>query len=331
MNNTFEEIWEVLMKAEKILIPLHKSPDPDSLGSAVASACVLRNLDKNVRVVSVDPVPNIPILTELFPVEQIDPSDMEITEFDIFLAQDIAGINRYSNNEGFSVPSSVTIVNIDHHKTNPFFGTYNLVDTTAPATAEILFNLFETVKIAIDAHVATALFCGLMSDSGWFAFDPHERTYDVAKACVGLGVDTRVVSAQLSRTTIGEVKIQGLVASRITEDPLLHFAYSYLTLKDIAEAGMQDTAYYNGVHVFKHIESIDFGILITEKKQGYYKCSLRTREAHDYDVAQLAVATAGVEKGGGHTMAAGFEIEANSVEEVLDRVREVVKELAISS
>lgn len=327
MNNTFDEIWEVLMKAEKILIPLHVGPDPDSMGSAIASARVLTSFGKTVQVVSADVSPNLEALTKLFPIQHKDPADIDLEQFDTFLAQDIASLNRFSRKEGFQLPSHIRTINIDHHKTNSYFCQLNFVDATFNATAEILFEFYTYKNVTIDPELALALFFGVVSDTGWFAYGPPPRTYEIAQKLVEAGVDSRLVSADLNRTTIEELKIKGLVLSRLEIDRECNFAFSYVTREDLDALSLADEPLRTGKEVFKYLPSIDFGILITEEEAGMYKASLRTREAHSYDVAQLAMSMNGPEYGGGHTMAAGFQMRANSVEEVLERVREVVKSL----
>lgn len=327
MNNTFEEIWSGLMKSERILIPLHLGPDPDSMGSAIASARVLTSLGKQVKIVSTDPWPEFENLGNLFDIQHTDPAVLDLGQFDTFLAQDIGGINRFSRQEGFQLPDQILVINIDHHKTNNYFGELNFVDPTYNATAEILFDFYTINGITIDADLALALYFGIVSDTGWFAYGPPPRTYEIAKKLVEAGVDSRVVSADINRTTMEEIKIKGLVYSRLKEDTAYNFAFSYINKSDLETLALSDEPLRTGKEVFKYLPAIDFGILITEIENGVYKASLRTREAHTFDVAEIAMAVNGPEHGGGHTMAAGFQMKASSVEEVLDRVREVVKSL----
>lgn len=326
-NNTFEEIWDMLMKAERIVVPLHKDPDPDSLGSAIATALVLSELQKEVHIISTDKVPHFPSLASLYEVNIKDPSTVDLEKYDVFLAQDIAGVNRYSKNPDFRVPGSLPIIVIDHHKTNPKFGNVNFVDPSYLSTAEILYDLFASQSVKITQKIAIALLFGIVADTGWFAYGPTARTFDTAKALVQYGADTRVISAELNQTSIPELNIQGIMYAKITKDDNGNFAYSYVSLEDITKAGVANESYQSGSHIFKYISGIDFGVVITEQAKGIYRGSLRTREAHTFDVSKVAAAMSGSEHGGGHQMAAGFEMKAKSVDEVLNRMREVVKDL----
>ena len=53
------EILKEIKKAKKILINCHRSPDPDSVGSALAMRKVLADMDKSVEVVCPDNIPPI--------------------------------------------------------------------------------------------------------------------------------------------------------------------------------------------------------------------------------------------------------------------------------
>ncbi len=63
------------------------------------------------------------------------------------------------------------ILNIDHHHDNTRFGTVNLVDTEASCTAEILWRLAKLLDLRITHEIATALYVGLVTDTGKFMYE----------------------------------------------------------------------------------------------------------------------------------------------------------------
>ena len=313
-NNTFEEIWGALMEAQRIVIPLHRSPDPDSYCSAVAAALILTENGKDVTIVSVDKLPDLPSIRNLFPVVVKDPADMDLSEFDLFLAQDIASEDRYSKNDQFEIPANLVVVNIDHHTTNTYFGTFNYVDEGAISTAEILTLMYIHVGVSISEEIAHVLFMGLASDSGWFTFNPRPQVYDVAKYLVEAGADTRKIKTELDSNTLINVVLTGVSHSRATYDKKNKYVYSYLSHEDYKEHSVTADQIYSGVQEYKYISDveIDFSWVAQEKDSGTWTLSLRAKEAHPYDVSKIAVALGG----GGHTAAAGCSVKASSIDEV---------------
>ena len=60
---------------------------------------------------------------------------------------------------------ALPLLNIDHHLTNPRFGTVNLVDAQAAATAELVTLLAQRMSVPLSVPAATCLLAGLMTDT----------------------------------------------------------------------------------------------------------------------------------------------------------------------
>ena len=59
VNQTQNQIIQLLQKSEKILIMPSSPPDGDSIGSALALFLSLKKLGKEVTVVCADPIPDV--------------------------------------------------------------------------------------------------------------------------------------------------------------------------------------------------------------------------------------------------------------------------------
>ena len=324
-NNTFDEIWDALMQAESILIPLHLSPDPDSYCSAVASAVVLTSKGKNVTIVSADEYPELPLMKNIFPVNQVDPADVNLNDFDTFLAQDISSIKRYSNNEHFELPEGMTVVNIDHHKTNTYFGDYNYIDMEAASTAEIVFMLFEKQSVDISAEIANVLFMGLASDTGWFSFGPHPHTYEIAKKLVILGADTQIVKSALSAIALNKIKLLGISHSRVSYDQEHKYLFSYVNYKDFRKYDLINEQVYPGIHELKYSKDVEYNRIWMpqDTRVNQWYISFRTNPLNKIDVSKIAKSLGG----GGHEEAAGAVINSDSLENVKKIIDEELENL----
>ena len=79
---------------------------------------------------------------------------------------------------------------IDHHVSNPGFGILNLIVPEIPATAGVLFRLFEMAGWKISPATATCLYAGLSTDTGSFRYRGTDAaTLRIAASLVELGAD----------------------------------------------------------------------------------------------------------------------------------------------
>src|SRR3989338_9190074 len=90
-NNTFQEIWDKLFSAKKVVMTLHAAPDGDSLGACTAMKKILeKKLKCQVEIVSYDSLADnlmlMPIAKEI--KFGIDISDVPLTESEVFLFLD---------------------------------------------------------------------------------------------------------------------------------------------------------------------------------------------------------------------------------------------------
>src|SRR6266436_5370552 len=152
--STFDEIGRVLREHQRFAILGHVRPDGDALGSQLALALSLQQLGKNVRVWNEDGMlekysflPRAELLTK-------PPSTAE--DVDVAIALDTAIQNRLGT--AFAAVGSAKIwINIDHHRSNPGYGDLVIVDPSAPATGEIIFNLIKSQGLPLNHDIAEDL------------------------------------------------------------------------------------------------------------------------------------------------------------------------------
>ena len=92
------EILDVIKKSESILLHCHPSPDPDSVGSALAMKFALQSLGKKVTIIAGDsPVPSafshFPGFAEIIPKNFFE---IDLAAFDLFIIQDSGSLDRIS-------------------------------------------------------------------------------------------------------------------------------------------------------------------------------------------------------------------------------------------
>src|ERR1044071_6033626 len=194
-DSKFQEIGRILRDQRRFAILGHIRPDGDALGSQLALALSLQALGKEVRVWNEDGMlekysflPRAELLTK-------PPSTPE--DFDVAIALDTAIQNRL----GTALPavrSAKIWINIDHHLSNPGYGNVVCVDTSAPATAEIIFHLIKSQGLPFNRDIAENLYAAISTDTGSFQYPKTSgRTFGIAAELIRAGLDVGRLNQQL--------------------------------------------------------------------------------------------------------------------------------------
>jgi len=175
-------ILEEVKKANKILLHCHPSPDPDSVGSALAMRFALEQLGKKVTVIKGDSDLSKGFMH--FPgakdIVLKNFSEIDPTKYDLFIVLDSSTLDRISGLVDVSSFGEIKLINIDHHVSNTGFGYINMIVSDYPATAQILYDLFLKWGIEINDNIATNLFIGIYTDTGGLKYrNVSRRTYDI--------------------------------------------------------------------------------------------------------------------------------------------------------
>ncbi len=249
-------------------------------------------------------------------------------EYDLVVVLDTPDLARLGSiaDQFADVFYEIPVVNIDHHPGNDYFGKVNWIDLTATSTAEILVSLLESLgagKSLLDADIATALLTGITTDTASFQnANTTPKAFTVAAQLVAAGGRQQEIVRNIYKTKpLSTLKLWGLALSHIVENPEHHFIYSTLTRKDFEEAGAEEHE-SSGVidDLLKSADGSHFVMLASEKRGGLH-VSLRSLEK-GINLTEIA----NLFGGGGHDMAAAFEIAGGSVTKDLGMVIEKISQ-----
>jgi phosphoesterase RecJ-like protein len=190
---------------------------------------------------------------------------------------------------------------VDHHRTNPLFGTVNLVDGAASSTSELVYRLLQEMGAPIDAETATALLFGVVGDTGSFrngATTPG--SLQTAAELVRLGGEIqRIAYALFEAKRFAAARLWGLVVSSIQLDGGRRIVYGFVTQEMLHREGATSDETEGIVEYLRGIEEARIAALLKENEGGDVRVSLRS--GADVDVSLIAKALGG----GGHQQAAG--------------------------
>lgn len=295
----------------------HIGPDGDALGSAIALAHAARAAGKDAVASFGEPFVVPAEMSFLDLSTLVAPSDFG-TDLDVVVACDTAARDRLGSLAP-AAEGAKTLVIIDHHRSNDGFGDVALIDPEAGATAQLVFYLLEALGWTIDEPVATALYTGLVTDTGRFQYSSTtSEVHHVAAQLLRAGVEPDVVGQRLfEETPFAYYTVLARVMGRAVLEPERGLVWSVMELGDLEAAGIGYETTDGLIDAVRIAEEADVACLLKEKEPGVLKGSLRSRGA--VDVAQIA----GAFGGGGHHNAAGFTF-AGTPDEAMSQIRELL-------
>ena len=315
-NNEIQKIGALIKENRRFLIIPHRSPDGDTIGAALAMHQVLLNMNKASKIICADEAPEE--FNFMPNIREFKKGEPEFN-FDVYFILDAGATHLTGFNESHPelFDKSLEVINIDHHKSNDFYGQYNIVDSNAASTTMVLYELFQKLGYPIDRHIATCLITGIYTDTGSFMHsNTTSEVMHVAGRLLAKGANLRSLSKEIFNTTkISTMRLWGRVLKSIQKTPE-GITMSVVKQKDFEDTGADYSEMTGVVDYINSVPDSEYSVILTEK-EGKVKGSLRTLD-DEVDVAEVASQFGG----GGHTKAAGFTISGKLQKEVRWKVVE---------
>ncbi len=306
-TSDLERVGAELRARDRFLLTAHEGPDGDALGSLLGLHNVLTQLGKDsVMFMAAKEFP-LPIEYRFLPLEEVfhePPADMADRTV-IFL--DCGNIDRMPVE--WLTAGGNDVINIDHHHDNTCFGDINLVEVGASCTAEIVYDLATLLGAKITPEIASALYVGLITDSGKFMYEnTNAHTHRVAADLIEAGVDVDDTYRRLyENVPLEKLRLVSRALDGITSHCDGRLAISYITTADYEATGASEEMTEGLIDHLRSIDGVKVAAVIRDlgnRGRAARKVSLRS-SAGDVDVSAIAR----VNGGGGHKRAAGFSTD----------------------
>lgn len=305
------DIFQKIQQADNVLILGHKTPDEDCLGAACTFGCYFDIVGKKHTIFNVDRVSeNFSYISGSDKIIN-DINELETKVFDLILILDTGSL-EYSGAKEYleKAKEKVFIINIDHHKSNQYFGNMNLVDSDASSASEIVYNLFKYNKIHISKEMANCLLAGIIADSDSFsnAATTVESMNAASYLLIHGGRLPKIIKSTYQNKSLTSLKLWGKVLSRLRHNTKYNVAYTYVTHNDLQKYNVAKETIEGIANFLNKLAGHKVIFFIKEKKPGEITVSLRTNNKL-IDVSKLAKMIGG----GGHAKAAGFSAKGQIV------------------
>ncbi len=315
-TDLLDEVKGLLEQAQRILIISHRGPDGDTVGCNLALKQALNSQGKHVTSACVDPPPEYAfVLKGAFHFV----NDFDLNDFDLVIVVDCGARNlmTFHQSKPELLEEKIPLINIDHHPSNDYFGTHNLVHDSAAATAFTIYHLFKYWDFPITKDIAECLMMGLYYDTGSFM---HSNTsgevLQMAADLMNSGARiNRMVKSMFRSTPANQLKLWGRIMqrARVTNQ---NAVVSAVTNQDFHECQATPNDTSGVIDYLNSVPNSKFSILLAENGPDKIKGSLRTQD-DNIDLSKIAALFGG----GGHKKAAGFTLPGKLEPEITWKIR----------
>ena len=298
-----DQIGELIRQNESFAVLSHVRPDGDAIGSQLGLGFALLAAGKKVRFINEDGLPDN--LSFLPGSEKIETPPAEPIELDVVFALDTATKPRLGDGALHATSKAKVMINIDHHISNPKYGDLNLIDSTSPATGQIIYDLITHLGLPLPAESRDAIYVAISTDTGSFQYpSTTARTYDIGADLIRRGLDVGTINSntydnhpyrrvELMRALLNTLELTcgGAVASWELRDQVR----LDLELRPEDSEGLID--------IIRAIRGVRIAAFFEELPDGKIRVSMRSKDTK-LNVCEIA----GQFGGGGHALAAGIRM-----------------------
>lgn len=330
MIQLFDRFKAAITGCRTFVITSHINPDGDSIGSETALAFALARMGKSVTIINQSETPdNLAFLSdEIFPVATYEPTTHSalIRGADCLIVIDTNAPNRFYALADDVVQSTAYKICIDHHLEQEPFADLYIIDTEAPAACEVLYALLRHLDPdLITPEVATALYAGIMTDTGSFRFPKTDtETHLITAELLRLGADPAEIYQKIYDSgPVNKLQLLGRALDSLRSTSNGAIAWMTIRPEDfrVTQTGVADTE--NFINYTLTVGGVKIGLFFIEL-DGVVKVSFRSKG--DIWINRLAKEFGG----NGHKHAAGARLTGRAFDDVVDAVTERAKSYLLS-
>lgn len=300
-------IYRKIKEYDTIIIHRHIKPDGDALGSQIGlkESLIATFPNKCIKVVG--------DMSERYSfIGEMDEIDDSLYEDALVIVLD-TGAERLISDERYKLGKY--LIKIDHHLPQGEYGDLAYVDTSRESCAGVVASFLMEKRFKINDKVATALFTGMVTDSGRFRYQStSSTTYKIASELMKYNIDTESIYNKIYVDKLANVKLK---AKLIDKFIVLDSGVAYLinTKEEIKEYNVPIYDVSRGmVNIMAGIEEIKIWANFSEDENGDIYCEIRSNGPNINVVATKY-------GGGGHLQASGTTIYS------FDTVKKIINDL----
>ncbi len=323
--------WQALINQSTNVVVLgHAGPDGDAIGSILSMTHYLVGLGKKVVPMTPNACPDflrwMPGIDQVvFARTAAKKAHAALASADLVICTDFGIYSRLEDIaqtvEGLGVP----VIVIDHHLDPTISADLMVSDPAASATCEIIFCLLHQVGAyeQMTKAIATCLYCGLMTDTGAFAYNSNRpEIFLIISMLMAKGIDKDQIYRNVYYSyTESRLRLMGHLMS----EKLIHFPDEHASIFTLTQEEMDEYNFIRG-------DAEGFVNLPLQIKGA--KLSISLREDTEKPIIRVSLRSVGTFpcnkmaedffNGGGHLNAAGGSLP-KPMSEALKTAKNAIK------
>lgn len=292
----------------------HASPDGDTIGSGFGLCAVLRKMGKKANVYCSDPLPR-----------RYDYMYKEYSE-QVFEPQHIVAVDvadtKLLGKKLLHYADKIELC-IDHHISNTDYAEMTLVEPSAAAACQVVWELCESERLCdFDKNIASCLYTGIATDTGCFKFDCcTPETHIAAASLMRFGIDAAKINRRMfDEKSRARISVEQFVIGNTEYLFNDRCAIACVSLEEIEKTGLPADEFEGMAALTTILETVEVGVFIRQKEENKIKVSMRS--TGDINVSALCSKFGG----GGHVKAAGCTF-LTDIPDAKAKITEAVREI----
>ena len=304
----FEKVLEKIQAADTIVLHRHTNPDGDALGSQIGlKHIILENYPEKKVLMVGDEAGRYAFMADSVMDEVAD----EVYADALAIVLDCSARKLISDDRYTKARATARI---DHHIFCEKICDVEVQDTGFESCCGMIAAFARECGLRLNPAAATALYTGMVTDSGRFRYDATSaRTHQLAAFLMEQPIDTNEIYRNLYATDYSMMKLRAQFVLKINFTGK-NVAYIYTTREELAELDSDLFGVSRGmVSTMSDIRGVDIWANFTETDRGVL-CELRSSR---FNINPIAVKYGG----GGHAKASGATLRDR--EEVMAMLRDL--------
>lgn len=286
------EILSLIRAHDVIVLHRHKNPDGDALGSQIGLKHILLQNFPGKQVYMVGDAPG---RYAFMAGSEMDEVPDAVFPGALSILLDCSAPHLISDGRW---ETAGAVCRMDHHLFCGQMAPVEYVDSSFESCCGLIAHLCMEKDLMVSPAAATALYTGMVTDSGRFRYDATSpRTLRCAAFLLEKGIDTTALYRHLYATDFQQLQLRARFTLNIRLTPS-HVAYLYTTREELEQSGADEFTVSRGmVGLMSDIQGVEIWANFTETARGVL-CELRSDR---YNINPIAVKYGG----GGHQKASG--------------------------
>src|SRR5947208_4236520 len=238
--DALERAAEVIERSPLVALACHVTPDGDALGSMLAMHLLCRSQGKKSVGSWPEPFVVAPHYTYLPGLDLVTkPADFPEAP-PVMVTFDCGSLDRL-NELAEPAREAGELIVVDHHATNQSYGSINLLDADAAASAVMVHRLAKRLGWPLTRDVAICLYTGIVTDTGRFQYsNTSTEVLEMATELSRFDLPIADMSRQLfEEHRFAYLQLVATALQRAELDADRRFVVTWITADDLERFGVE--------------------------------------------------------------------------------------------